>query len=221
MEDVSSIISFLGGTPNVGPPPSIIPGLGAGAPLLDIGMPPAGPAFGTDALTGTGIAGAGTATAAGSTGLGSSLIALATNPITIVAAAAVAGIMLGRHYIGRGRRTADQITRTEQPKVDAALLDAQNAMYRRNVHGSFGAQDVQSYFNELDQIGEKFITFLNSGDLGPNDKRAIQQAAKTIQGRINTMKNMAAQNFAPYFSEFAGWQPLPTFGYNPNATRQT
>jgi hypothetical protein len=91
--------------------------------------------------------------------------------------------------------------------VDAQLRDLTDNFWQQHAGGNnpnFGAQDVQQYLNQLEEIRNNFGNFLGSGNLGPNDPRAINQATNDIGGLISQLQNNTRNNFLPYYPELGG-----------------
>ena len=181
-------------------------GLGGGTGVLGAGTG----AYGTMAIpglidpalatVGTGAAGAG-AGGGGALGL---LGGLASNPLTWIGAGGLAAGLLAKHYVGRGRRTADAIVPTQQA-ADARIKELTDQLWQQHAAGGdFGAQNVQDYLNQIQEVGQGYNQYLDQGHHGPNDRRALEQGRGDINRLVGQLTNDTRNAFLPYFPDLAG-----------------
>lgn len=145
---------------------------------------------GVGGLAGTGTAAAGTAGAGG--GLGASLTALATNPITIAAAAAIVGVILIKKFVGAGRKTANEFVQSDsafgQNKFGQSLsnvIDPLTAMRNAGTEtlkdANAAKQKVLSLWKDFQDAAGEFAK------KGKNQAKVVAQAFDTLRPIVNNL----------------------------------
>ncbi len=177
----------LGGLLGIGSAAAGLAGAGAGVAAAGAGA--AGISAGAAGLAASlGTAGAGTAAATsaavGTTGaaggFGATLGALATNPVTIAAAAALAGALLVKKFVGEGRKTANKFTDPTsgvQGIFDTnlkGLLDSFNAAKAAGTLTLADARKSEAALHELWDAEQQASEAFAAG--GKNERKVVDQA---------------------------------------------
>lgn len=146
-------------------------GAAAGAPAIAGGFLPV---FG-----GGGGAAAGVGVGAG--GMGATLAALASNPVTWVAAAGVIGGLLVKKFVGQGRKTADEFVKEFQNPFGEALGNLVDAFNAANAAGTLTAGEAEEGLNAVEVLWKTFREEANTfAKQGENQAKVVAQAFNTL-----------------------------------------
>jgi hypothetical protein len=133
-------------------------GITAIAPILAHAAGVGGAAAGTaGTVAGTAGTTAGTAAAGGAGaggGIGSTLGALATNPITLIAAGTIGGALLLNHFVGQGRKAADKLT--GEGGIQHAFEDTLKQIDASGDTPEAKWQEKTNAYNQLVKLGTQF-----------------------------------------------------------------
>lgn len=150
--------------------------------LLGIGSGTAGLGTTAEALQGLGLGGgaAGAGAAAGGVGiggLGASMAAFATNPITLAVAGAIAAGLAIHHFVGRGRRTANEFVQgTENPfgKSLGALVDSFDSA---KAAGSLTLDEAKQSRDAVFQLWQSFVASAEDfAKQGSTEAKVVEQS---------------------------------------------
>lgn len=158
-------------------------------------------------LAGPGGAAAAGGAAAGSGGALSTIGALATNPITIAAAGAVAVAVVAKHFIGRGRQTADIFGEAVQNpllKGDEWFKGLENIIdpiTKARESGTLTVEMIQSAQKALEADWKKFAEISQSfidaeAGVGGKEQLVVDQAFKTLTPIIEDIRTSLETDLA-------------------------
>lgn len=194
---VGLITGAGGGGGGIGLGSSLLSGGGGGLGLLAggggllagitgaSGLQGLGALLGVQSFSGTGL---------GLTGGG--LIGLASNPITIAAAAAVGVGLLINHFIGQGRKTADQFVQNVQNPFGAQLGQLVDAFDQANANGTLTLDQANQAKQSLDLLIQQFTNAATKfGSQGSTQQTVVNQA-------WNTMNTDFGVNFQKIYDDF-------------------
>lgn len=135
----------------------------------------------TASVDATGAITAGATTAGVGGGLGASIGALATNPITIAAAGALAAGLLIKHYVGQGRRTANEFVQGTQNPFGQNLSAIVDAFDSAQKAGTLTADTIQQSKDALTQLWSAFKASADDfGAQGATQQKVVNQAYATL-----------------------------------------
>lgn len=180
----SNMLLGLGGGGNKGLLGGVLGSLGGKlAGLLGIGGGAAA------AGAGAGAAGAGGAAAAGggAAGGGAGLAALATNPITIAAAAAIAGALIIKKFVGQGRKTANEFVQNVQNPFGSNLSNIVDTFDAAKKAGTLTLEQAQESKNALTELWSSFVSTANQfATQGDNEAKVVKQAFDSLSQYFGT-----------------------------------
>lgn len=174
----STLLGSIGGKGGSGILGNIF-GAGAGA----------GAAAGIGAIGAGGIAAGGatasiigvTSTAAPGAGLGASMAAFATNPITIAVAAAIAAGLAIKHFVGQGRRAADEFVQGAQNPFGSSLSSIVDAFDAAKAAGTLTLEQAKASRDALTALWSDFLSASNEfASQGETQNKVVQQAFKSL-----------------------------------------
>jgi hypothetical protein len=173
----TNMLLGLGGGGNKGLLGGLLGSLGSKlGSLLGIGGGAAAAGAGAGAA-GAGAAGAG----AGAGGGGAGLAALATNPITIAVAGAIAGALIIKHFAGKGRRTANEFVQEVQNPFGQQLGSLVDAFDNAKKAGTLTLEDAQKSREAVTELWAAFKTSANEfASQGDTEAKVVRQAFSSL-----------------------------------------